>query len=163
MSTITVEFAGMDKALAGIEGRGERVASAIQTEMTRLTIKMSATVKDEKLSGQVLHRRTGTLSRSVHHTVERGPQEIHGKVLAGKDAPYGRMHEYGFQGTESVRAHSRVITQVFGHPISPMTVAVSGHSRAVNIPVRSFLRSTLHEMETQIKDGLRAAVRQAIR
>ncbi len=165
MATLITVFTDLDKTVAKIGARGDRIRSSIETEMRRLLIKMEGNVKAYKLSGQVLHRISGELSKSVHadRVLERSADESSGRVVAGKSAPYARMHEYGFQGTESVRAHSRTITQVFGHPISPLQVEVGAHTRTVNMPVRSFLRSTLHEMEGEIFRGLRAAARDAIK
>jgi len=57
-------------------------------------VEVQSHVKDKKLSGQVLNRITGTLSRSIHtQPLEEDAGGITGRVTAGVDAPYGKLHE----------------------------------------------------------------------
>jgi hypothetical protein len=88
--------------------------------------------------------RTVVAGQTVIGTV--GVGDVTGK---GGRAPvkYGRAHEYGFQGTVSVKEHLRTIKQAFGKTLaSPKTISVRGHSANVNLPERSFLRSALREL-----------------
>ena len=57
------------------------------------------------------------------------------------------MHEFGFSGTQNVRESLRTVKQAFGRPISPVEAIVRAHSRKVDLPERSFLRSALRELE----------------
>lgn len=136
---------------------GIRVRDRVRTDVTRLTIQLQAKVKADKLSGQVLHVRTGRLRRSINALVRETPTSVVGQV--GTNVPYGTIHEYG--GTVTVRAHMRQQTMVFGHPIVPITVAVAAHT--ATLPERSFLRSALREMRPQILATLRAGVAEATR
>jgi len=135
-----------------------RITPAVRAElvkaMGRITLKLMRESVQNRLSGQVLKRRTGTLARSVTQsprTFEVG-QTIVGTVgvndIAGKGgrAPvkYGRAHEYGFSGTVSVKEHLRLVKQAFGKPLkTPVWSTVRAHSAQVNLPERSFLRSAL--------------------
>lgn len=143
----------------------DRVASRLGPEtrigITRLTLHLQRKVKRDKLSGQVLNVRTGRLRRSVGQDVHDEGDKIVGTVSTPVE--YAPPNEYGFTGTQSVRTHLRTITQAFGRPIPATEVEVSAHSRAVNLPERSFLRSSLREMAAagEITDEMEAVVKRA--
>jgi phage gpG-like protein len=134
----------------------EQLFEAIDKLSKTLTNKTKA-----KLSGAVLTRRTGMLRRSITPAVISGGDTVTGVVSTA--VKYARIHEYGFNGTESVKSHLRTIKQAFGRSIIPVTFEVAAHTRHVNMPERSFLRSTLNEMETSgaIRKGIARAVRKA--
>lgn len=129
--------------------------------ITRLAIVLQAKVKTDKLSGQVLHRRTGTLSRSINRKIDDQATSIIATV--GTNVRYAAIHEYGFNGVEEVKAHLRRINQAFGRPIAETEVQVSAHTRHMVMPKRSFLRSALNEMRTQIREEMKAALTQAVK
>lgn len=138
-----------------------RIEPAVHAELVkatgRITLKLMRESVQNKLSGQVLKRRTGTLARSVTQsprTFEVG-RTIVGTVGVndisgpGGRAPvkYGRMHEYGFAGDVPVKAHLRLVKQAFGKPLKyPVYASVRAHSAKVNMPKRSFLRSALKDL-----------------
>ncbi|MFX6778543.1 hypothetical protein ABTH52_20150, partial [Acinetobacter baumannii] len=66
--------------------------------------------------------------------------------IVSTNVKYGRIHEYGFSGTVAVRESLRQVNKAFGRPIQTREVAVRAHSRRVNLPARSFLRSALHDL-----------------
>ena len=115
----------------------------------RLTLKLQRNIKRDKLTGQVLGVQTGTLRRSIDRVVRDGQDNIDGVVWT--NVKYGLAHEYGFRGAVSVRTHLRQIKQAFGRSISPRAVNVNAHTRNVNMPERSFLRTALREMEQEIR------------
>jgi hypothetical protein len=160
---ISVTVVGDTEFKARLDRMPAAVHDGLVRSISKLSIDLQMKVRDEKLSGQVLKNRTGTLRRSIVERVDDGGTIITG--IVGSDtsvAKYGAAHEYGFQGTVTVRAHARRITQAFGRPIAPKEIEVSAHSMRMNLPERSFLRSSLHEMEGQITDELTAAVGEAI-
>ena len=53
--------------------------------------------------------RTGRLASSLATKVDSSPTRIVGRI--GTNIPYAGYHEFGFHGTEAVRAHTRVISQ----------------------------------------------------
>lgn len=140
-----------------------RITPAVRVELVkavgRITLKLMRESVQNKLSGQVLKRRTGTLARAVTQsprTFEVG-QTIVGTVgvndITGKGgrAPvkYGRAHEYGFSGTVTVKEHLRLVKKAFGKQLkSPVWSTVRTHSARVNLPERSFLRSALKALNT---------------
>lgn len=145
--------------LSRVHGQVQR---NVEATIGRLTLKLLAKVKGEKLSGQVLNTRTGRLRRSINQRVDgAGTTSIAGYV--GTNVEYGRRHELGFRGTETVREHLRLIKMAWGKTLpTPKQVLVQAHTRQINYPARSFLRSALREMNTEITTDIRAATNQGI-
>ena len=139
--------------LARIAGTYERMRGELRSAVTRLSIKVQSSVKEDKLTGQVLHVRTGTLRRSINRVVEEDERGI--RATVGTNVEYAAIHEYGFSGTVNVREHVR-------RTPSGGSATVSAHTREVNLPERSFLRSTLKDFEDEIQETLRAAVLRAV-
>lgn len=144
---------GQKETIAKLGKLNEKGKAALGMSVQRLTLKLLAKVKSEKLTGQVLNVRTGRLRRSINQRVERNSQGIFGKV--GTPVKYGRAHELG--ETVTVKAHLRTIKQAWGKKLrQPKVVQVREHT--VKYPERSFLRSALREMEP----GIRAEMRRAL-
>lgn len=138
-----------------------RVSPEVRVElikgMSRITLKLMRESVQNKLSGQVLKRRTGTLARAVTQsprTYEAGNNIVGTVGVAditgeGGRAPvkYGRMHENGFTGQVTVKEHLRLVKQAFGKPLkSPVYATVKAHTVNVDMPKRSFLVSALKEL-----------------
>ena len=132
--------------------------------VTRLSLLVQRSVKEDKLSGQVLHVRTGTLRRSINREVTSDNTGVYATI--GTNVSYGAAHEYGFTGTVNVREHtrrSRVQMQMKKSGVKPVgDVIVRAHTMNINMPERSFLRSTLRDYRPQIEGDLRAAVLSAM-
>jgi len=144
---------------AAVIAKFERIPGAAEREIAqsvgRLALGLQRRVMREKLSGQVLKVRTGTLRRSIDQAVLRSPASVRGVVSTNLE--YARAHEYGFKGAETVKQHLRTITQAWGRQISPRQVMVRQHVRSANIPEKSFLRSALADMAPEILAELEAA------
>lgn len=162
----------------------KRIEPGVRAELVkatgRITLKLMRQSVQNKLSGQVLKRRTGTLARSVTqsprtfevgHTIVGtvGVTDISGP---GGRAPvkYGRMHEYGFAGEVPVKEHLRLVKQAFGKPLkSPVQSTVKAHTRKVDMPERSFLRSALKDLvaagviEAEYTQAVAAGVKVAVK
>ena len=113
----------------------------------------------QNLSGAVLRRRSGRLAGSVALQVEATEEGI--AVRLGIDSaavPYAAYQEYGFRGTETVRASLRMIKQAFGRPIGERAVSVRSFTRSVDYPAHAFLRSALDETAPDIRLAVEEAV-----
>lgn len=133
------------------------LTKAVRNSITRASIMLVRYVKENKLSGQVLHVRSGTLRRKVNYRVTETPSTITGQ--AGVKLSYAAAHEYGFDGDVNVREHLRTAKQAFGRPIAATTFSVRAHSRHMKLPERSFLRSSLRELTPAIQGMIRQAVK----
>jgi phage gpG-like protein len=152
---------GDREVVARLQRMGTRLPEEMKVGIERLTVKLQNKVKADKLSGQVLKVRTGRLRNSIaRDVISEGPM-VTGMVST--PVVYARPHEFGFSGTVAVREHMRTIKQAFGRPIDPVEATVRAHSMKMNLPERSFLRSSLDEMEAAgtIRGEMEAAVERA--
>src|SRR5450759_2228943 len=90
-----------------LQAKVPALTTAVRTSVTRATFALVAYVKANKLSGQVLKNRTGTLRRKINGRVTETSNSITG--IAGVKLAYAAAHEYGLDIDESVRAHLRTI------------------------------------------------------
>lgn len=163
MSLVEGQITGDASVIARLEKLPSSMRQAVVDAMRKSWFEVQTAVVRGKLSGDPLHRRTGNLASSINvggagsaTTFDDGDAEIVGRV--GTNLKYAAVHEYG--GTVEVPEHERTITQVFGRPISPRTIAVQAHT--AHFPERSFLRSTLAEMRDKISADIEAAVSGAL-
>lgn len=151
MSELTVEIRA-EALLARLAGAGDRLQRNLRSKVQRLAIEVQSLVK-QKLSGPVLHVRTGTLRRSINQLVTEDSTGIRARV--GTNVAYAAVHEYGFSGSVTVKAHTRTLA-------SGTVQNVRSFTRTMNLPPRSFLRSTLEEEAPRIRSELRAAALDAV-
>lgn len=157
---VKIEFIGDKEVASKLKELEPKIYNSLLSTITKLSIQLQAKIKSEKLTGQVLKTRTGTLRRSINYRVDKTPSEIIGRVGIGADAAkYGIMHEFGLRGTENVRSHLRTIKKVWGKSISPKQISVRSHTRTVNYPERSFMRTALAEMRPIIQNDISKAVK----
>lgn len=154
---IKLEFIGGEEVAQKLQSISPAVHGNLVRAITKLSIQLQAKVQSEKLSGQVLKNRTGTLRRSINYKIDESADRVTGRV--GTNLKYGLAHEFGFHGAVNVKAHLRMIKQAFGKPIAPKQVMVSAHSRTMNLPERSFLRTALREMIPEIQATIDQAVK----
>lgn len=160
---VTVSITGDKTLIAKYDRMPESIALALQRKVTALTLKLERKIKAEKLNGQVLNRVTGRLARSITHEVDVEPNGVYGRVFSTGDVKYAAIHEFGGQTTPHViypkkaqalsfmgSGGNRVFAKKVNHPGSKM-------------PERSFMRSALRDMSTEISTGLKTAVIDAIR
>ncbi len=146
----------LDRLRALPNAANEGLARAV----ARLGFALQSRIRQDKLSGQVLKTRSGALKASIDVAADRSAAAVTATVITKLD--YAAAQEYGYSGAVNVRASLRQIQQAFGRPIAAKTIIVGAHSRRMNLPERSFLRSTLDEMTPDINAGVNDALREAI-
>lgn len=151
---------GDKELVARFDRFGPEVQKSLESGVGRLALKLLAHVKEDKLSDQVLRVRTGRLRRSINQKVQVDGARVYATV--GTNVAYAARLEFGFTGTESVRAHLRMMKKAFGKTVkNPHQIMVGAHSRKVNYPAHSFLRSALEDMRDEITAGLQSAISQS--
>jgi len=147
------------------------VTQSVAARLQKVLFTLEGNVKSKKLSGQALHVRTNRLRSSIHASdVMITGDNISGTV--GTNVAYAAYHEYGFTGTENVREHLRKIKQsailhMTGKRAGTINKAatsrlqgpqqictVKAHTRKVNYPEHSFLRSQMKEDADFIKEQI---------
>jgi phage gpG-like protein len=159
-----IDFAvtGDDRVITMLRASVPRITNNVRESMGRIVLRLTRYVKESKLSGQVLKNRTGTLRRKINGRVTEDSTGITGS--SGVKLSYAAAHEYGFDGTVSVKAHLRMVRVAFGKALaSPVQAQVGAFSRHMRLPERSFLRSSLRDLRPEIFADLDKAVSGAVR
>ena len=139
---------GREQVGAAISQMIDRTRESIRREMLGVTTDLAGYIKREKLSGKVLNRISGDLSRSVSPNTVVNGDIILGTV--GTNLLYGRVHEYGFTGNVGVREYTRKSKYGMQN--------VRAHNRNMRMPERSFLRTSLREQLPDIRQRLASAL-----
>jgi phage gpG-like protein len=142
---ITAELLGDQEVVLRLKSLPDRVRDALKKAMTLAMLDLRAYVAQNKLSGQVLKVRTGTLRRSITQRVTETETSITGVV--GTNVSYAAVHEYGFSGLVTVKEHLR-------RSKSGKESVVRSYARQMNMPERSFLRSALRDKTNEIQARL---------
>jgi phage gpG-like protein len=159
---ITVEMVGTEQAVSRLEQVTPAVVANVQRSIAKLGVMLQRHVVEDKLSGQVLQMRTGTLRRSIIEQFNPTADGASAVVRATKI--YGRIHEYGGVTPPHViepKTPGGVLAfQMGGKTIFARRVNHPGSK----IPERSFLRSALRDMveNGQIRDEIQAATDAAV-
>ncbi len=154
---ITIQFR-LDVLASLLASRKAELYSALEARMNLLDTRLQQRIQSEKLSGQVLHQRSGKLKRSIEvipAKSNRSTGKITGGVRgAGGPAYYGRFHEFG---TTEPYTIVPVTKQALRFLIGDKVVFAK---RVTHPPVaeRSFLRSARDEMREDFISGLQDAV-----
>jgi len=146
--------AGADTVTARFRLFGPRLREELAAAIERLAGTTQRKVRQEKLSGQALNVRTGTLRRSIDKRVFTEGSNVIGVVST--NVVYAKAHEYGFKGQVSVKEH--LSRSKLGREFS-----VRAHTANVNVPERSFLRSALRDVEAAgtVRRSMLIALRRA--
>ncbi len=157
---ITAYLVGNEQLLERLRAFPDVINSGLVRVITRLAIDLQRNVQQDKLSGQVLKSRSGSLRSSIDLRIDQGGGAITASIFS--DSRYAGVQEYGFGGTVSVRASLRRITEAFGRPIAEKTISVRSHVRRMELPERSFLRSALEDMTPAIREAVEAGLAEAV-
>lgn len=134
---------------AEILAKAEELRRRSVVSMGRLVLKLSTKIKADKLSGDPLKNRTGTLRRSITaKPVMESGNTITGEVST--NVIYARIHEYGGQTAPHVILPKRGRALAFTMNGRQFVLAKVNHPGS-KIPERSFMRSALREMEPEIR------------
>lgn len=152
---------GGQRAADGLRKKGITLRAALKRAVTESAIELLTHVKAKKLSGQVLNVQTGRLRRSINYKITSTSEDrVQGTV--GTNVEYARRFELGFDGTEDVREHLRLVTQAFGKELpTPVWSTVKAHKRKANQPEKSFLGSALKECREAFTKRINEAIQKA--
>lgn len=138
------------------------IRSSITDSIGRLVLRLQRKVMQDKLSGQALKVRTGTLRRSIDQRLVTDSDSVSG--IVSTNVKYGKAHEYGSNKTVTVREHLRLVKKAWGKELKhPVWATVKAHSMKQNLPERSFLRSALADMKPEIIADLNKAAAEGIK
>lgn len=145
-----------------LEARFQRLPTALLEallkKMNVITADLRNYIITDKLSGQVLNKRTGRLQQSIQRDVSSSDLAVTGKVFSAGDAKaYAGAHEFGAHIPERTPVKAKALAfMVGGKQVFAM------RAKAFNLPERSFLRSSLRDKAQEISGDLREAIQEAI-
>lgn len=153
---INVTLVGDQQLLVRVERMKSTVQQALYQAVLALSLRMEARVKD-KLSGEVLNVVTGALRRSIASSVTQSGTGVTGRVYSGGDVKYAAIHEFG--GTihiPDIYPTAGKALHFFAGGAEIFATHVAAHN--VVMPERSYMRSTLSDMASEIRAALVAAI-----
>jgi phage gpG-like protein len=157
MITVQVDDTQVVARLTSLPGRLRQLLLA---KISTLAVQLAARVR-QKLSGEVLNVRSGDLRASIFERVSSTSTSVAATVGSSGDVKYAAIHEYG----GLIPAHD-----ILPNKAEALAFVWQGkqqffrrvHIPDVQMPERSYLRSSLAEMSGDIRTGLQAAVQQAL-
>jgi hypothetical protein len=154
---LKISIRGGEQLIAALRRKGPQIAMTLAGRLNRLLIQLSSYIVSQKLSGQVLHRRSGVLSGSVRALpVEMAGGTIRGSVEAGAGPAglYAGVHEFGGN-------HSYMITSVKGRALRFMIGNKESFAKSVMhkpAQVRAYMSPSLAEKSAEIRASLQEAL-----
>jgi hypothetical protein len=142
--------------IEALRSKPSRAIAVLQTKLNALLFQLSSYIVGQKLSAQVLHRRTGVLAGSVRAI----PAHLEGTKLVGAvqagggPAFYGRVHEYGGPRAYQIIAVKARALAFLSHGKQVFAQSIM-HPPAIQ---RAFMRPSLDENAGNIRAQLQAAL-----
>lgn len=151
---LKLECDGLDLLAQRISAMPQAIREALAQKRDALAQSVLARAQ-AKLSGEILSPRSGRLRDSL----QVSPIGDFGAAInSAGEVKYAAAQEYGFDGVETVSAHSREIRKAFGKAIDAKSIFVGEFTRRMRLPERSYLRSSLEEFEDEIASAFSEAV-----
>lgn len=168
MINITGIVTGDKEVVAHLSDLPTNVRESLTAAMNRITIDLQGYVVRNKLSGQLLKRRTGTLAASMQHRVVSNADGVTGvvgsRINEGAPLKYAKPLEDGFDGEVSVREHLRQMTTAFGKAVKePRKIMVRAHTAHRHVKAYKYLASSLAENRDSYIAQLRRAVSDGVK
>lgn len=154
---ITMEVMGADAVMARFLAAGGNAQKAARSALDVWSAQLAAYIKESKLSGDPIHRRTGTLSRSIFPRSGETPRGAYGGAGGGAGVPYAMALEFGSPAHEIVAKNAKALCFNFR--------GVKTFAKRVSMPeqpAKSYMRSAFREKAPEGIAALRTAVLEAI-
>lgn len=130
------------------------LADQVPRSLNKQLYRLQGIIRSDKLSGQVLHVRSGNLRNAVHvdpAVAQEG--RVEGALGLGREAWYGKIHEFGgtfIAAHKNLKHPAHLVTRKRGERV------MTGSPYGVHYPERSFWRSTFREQGQRTVNELRA-------
>jgi phage gpG-like protein len=183
MNEVRIGFDGQTlKTIERLRTMNPRLLGASARGMSKATREIHGKITTERLTGQgpfpvSMHKlgvRTGQLRRTLRWT----KAEISGnsvETTIGSNVRYAAAHEFGFEGTVPVKAHTRTrhfsakgkrLTKAGalaqarkGQAVTGFVSQVRAHSRKASIPERAPIRTGIEDHRDLMRQEIAGAVR----
>jgi phage gpG-like protein len=157
MLTLIVD--GADALQARLDAYPAALASDLAAKAQELASALADKVKYQKLAGEVLASRSGALAASIAAEVSSDSEEIVATVGSFGDVKYAAIQEYGGKtGAHEILPGKASVLAFMAD--GAMHFARNVEHPGSLIPERSYLRSSLEEMQAEIVAALAATPRE---
>ncbi len=159
MFSVTFDDGGA--AVGHVQTLPAAIRAALAAKAADLAARLQAHVVQDKLSGQVLQVRTGALRNSIGAESSLDGDQVRIRVFSSGDIKYAAIQEYGGRtpAHEILPNKAKALAFVTG---GGLVFAKVVHHPGSTIPERSYLRSSLADMATDIATELKSAVTDAL-
>lgn len=151
---IDFQITGEGQVLTGLVSAEAAAVKGVRESVARQTLRLLRHIKEEKLTGQVLKVRSGTLRRSIAQRVTDNGAAIVGEVST--PLVYAPPHEFGVMMKARIVEAKRVSALKFqfnGKTMFRKRVTIP----AYRMPERSFMRSALEDLQGSIVADIAAS------
>jgi len=155
---VNIVVNGDTEVIAKFKSMPSAVHAALLQKVYALSLKLEAHVKKNKLSGQVLSRKSGRLIRSIGSRVLDTGASIFGIVFQSGDVPYGAIHEFGGKTGAHLIVPKKAAVLAFLGKAGGTVFARKVNHPGSQFPSRSYMRSSLRDMSTEISLGMKEAI-----
>jgi len=158
---LSITTKGAETLTARFDSLPAQVQAALSAKAAQLADRLKSHVTDDKLSGQVLHVRSGALRASIGSEVSLDGEAVMVRVFSSGDVKYAAIQEYGGRTAphDIVPDKAKALAFVLG---GQQVFARLVHHPGSTLPERSYLRSSLADMADRIADELKTAVDEAL-
>lgn len=156
MIRIDVKVEGVDATVRTLDGVAALSVIETRRAIGRLILQLQKKVVREKLTGQVLKVKHGTLRRSIDVGVADRGSAVEGSV--GTNVKYAAIHEFGGRtAAHEIKARKAKALR-FQLASGAAQFRKSVMHPGSKMPERSFLRSALREMDGAIREEFEQAI-----
>jgi hypothetical protein len=151
------------RLVEALRAKGPAIVRVLMSKLNELMIQLQSYIVSQKLSGQSLQRRTGTLAGSIRYipAVLEGTKIVGAVEGAGGAAWYGKLYETEEAGGTGGVGHAWQISATKGRALSFLMDGKRVFARSVMHPAlsaRPFMTTALEENAAAIEAELRIAV-----
>lgn len=156
MITITLDESKLQLRLSSMPAAIHR---KLVTTIAILAEKLRSHIVTNKLTGQVLNRRTGRLGRSIQYRVDQSPSSVQGVVYSAGDVPYAQILEYGGRTSPHIIEARNGKALAFNWNGRDVFYKRVNHPGSV-IKEYRYMRGSLDDMRQEIIDRMTSAVKE---
>ncbi len=153
---IIIDIIGLPELQENIAALPDRLLNVLFNKSSSLTDLLKQKV-GEKLSGEVLQSKTGTLLNSIASEVNEDGDSISSSIFVDGDVPYAAILEYGGTTKSHIIEATQAKALAFMSNGKQMFAKYVNHPGSV-IPEYSYLRSSLADMNDDILDEMSGAI-----
>lgn len=151
---ISARLVGDGDVLGWLRATPDAVSSGLGRVITTLGIELQRRAQQTQVTEQIRTSRVGSLQPNLSLQIEDGGDRILARIATDSDGEAGPVVD--------VKASLRRIKESSSPPVSKGLFSKRSRPLRTELSRQSFLRSALEEMDPEIREGVEAALRDAV-